>query len=1227
MNNSEFQGEDRSIKVGEDINSSTVISGDGNVGVQGDRAMITITNYYYREDTKVVTVDADTDDLEIPCPYRGLFHFSPDDAEFFFGREVFIEELFKATQNLNFIPVLGASGSGKSSVVLAGLVPKLQKEGHWKFTHFRPGSDPFHALALALVPLYTQNLDATDRIAQARKLADYLRDATLPLSDVFAQIKQNHPNDRVLLIADQFEELYTLCNDESIRRNFLDKLLTSFQSPTNNSSFATVLVATMRADFLGNALSYRPFANVLQNNDIKLGAMNREELSRVIEEPSKKWEVTFETQLVGRILDEVEDAPGNLPLLQFALTELWKRRIGRRLTHAAYDEIGQVKGALASYADEEYGKLSATEQKQARCIFIQLVRPGEGTEDTRRLATKAELGEASWTLVKQLADARLIVTSRNAANQETVEVVHEALIRNWGELQQWMATDRDFRAWQERLRAAMTQWEKANWDESVLLRGVPLGEAKEKLKERREELSQAEQDYIEKSLAFDASLLRQKEKGRRRQMMTASITSIIFAGFAVFAGYQWRQAEINQITALGKSSEAFLVSNQDLDALISSLQAGIKLNQPLLKVFPFKAELKNEVAKTLQQSVYQVKERNRLQVDQQDTNVTASFSPNGQLLATGEDKGIVGLWNLQGKKLKSWQGNKGSVLSLSFSPNGQLLATVGDQGAAGGHINVTLWNLQGQQLKSWQANQGWIRTISFTPDGQGLVTGGEDGKIHLRNLQGQQLKTWQAHNGWIWKVSFSPDGQRLATAGYDKVARIWDLQGNELAVLQGHNYPVRSVSFSPDGQQIATTGDDGTIRLWDLQGKQLKAWRANLQGIWSVSFSPDGQLLVTGGEGGNAHLWDLKGQKLGTLKGYQGPIRSINFSPNGQLLATAGDGNTVRLWNFQGQQLVKFKGHQGSVIGFGFNQNAKQLVTSGDDGTIRLWDLQGKQLKAWPGHQGMVRSIRFSPNGQQLVSTGDQGMIHLWDLQGQLLKAWQGHQGPIKTIKFSPDGQQLVTTGDQGMIRLWDLQGRQLKAWQGTRSENVKSINFSPNGQQLATTGDQGAVYLWDLQGQKLKTLAGHPNGSQSVSFNPDGQRLATAGDDGTVRLWNLQGKQLAVFTVEQGLVRSVSFSPNGQQFVTVGDEGIARLWNLQGKQLAVFTASFKNLKILGAFFSPNERQLATVEDDGTVKLWQIESSEELIKRGCNWVLDYLKNNPEINKSNKHLCNGVGADT
>jgi hypothetical protein len=380
----------------------------------------------------------------LPCPYLDFYHFGPGDAKYFFGRESFVEKLVKATQTRNFIPLLGESGSGKSSVVLAGLVPKLQQAGHWQFTYFRPSADPFYALAEALVPLYMSEIDSTDKITQTGKLAASLKDG-IPLSRIFSSIQRQHPNDRVLLIADQFEELYTLCTNETTRRNFLDTLMAGIDAPADRIPFAPLLVATMRTDFLGNALSYRPFADVLQNADLELGSMNRVELTMAIEKPAQMLGVTFEAGLVERILTDVEGEPGILPLLEFALTELWRRRSGKQLTHAAYEAIGEVQGALGRHADREYEKLSDADRERVRRIFIQLVSPGEGAEDTRRIALKAELGEQNWPLVKQLADARLVVTSRNATSQETVEVVHEALIQNWGELRGWMDTDRKAR--------------------------------------------------------------------------------------------------------------------------------------------------------------------------------------------------------------------------------------------------------------------------------------------------------------------------------------------------------------------------------------------------------------------------------------------------------------------------------------------------------------------------------------------------------------------------------------------------------------------------------------------------------------------------------------------------------------------------------------------------------------------------------------------------------------
>ncbi|MEM7715006.1 MAG: tetratricopeptide repeat protein, partial [Cyanobacteria bacterium P01_A01_bin.68] len=517
--------ENRSASLDGSAQSSAIITGDRNT------ATITITNYYYREQTTVLPVEStEAADDNLPCPYRGLFHFGPDDAEFFFGREVFIEELFKATQNRNFIPLLGASGSGKSSVVLAGLVPKLQQSGNWLFTHFRPGSDPFHALALALVPLYRQKLDSTDKITQARKLSKSLANGEIPLGDVFAQIHQNNPTHRVLLIADQFEEIYTLCADNKVRRSFLDTLLASFPSSSAQSQYNHVLVATMRADFLANALLYRPFGDVLKN-DIKLSSMNHDELTSVISKPAEKLQVTFQSGLVERILDDVEKEPGNLPLLEFALTQLWKQRQGKQLTHTAYQAIGKVQGALARHADWNYRNYSAREKEQVRRIFIQLVQPGEGTQDTRRLATKAELGETSWDLVKHLADNRLVVTNQNAAKQQTIEVVHEALISNWDELRRWMNENRSFRAWQERLRLDMEQWQNNQGDKELLLRGKVLAEAEKQLKERRGELSADEQKFIQASVA-----LRQN-----RKRLIYSGLGVVGSIFLIWMGFLgWR---------------------------------------------------------------------------------------------------------------------------------------------------------------------------------------------------------------------------------------------------------------------------------------------------------------------------------------------------------------------------------------------------------------------------------------------------------------------------------------------------------------------------------------------------------------------------------------------------------------------------------------------------------------------------------------------------------------
>ncbi|MEM8720147.1 MAG: pentapeptide repeat-containing protein [Cyanobacteria bacterium P01_G01_bin.39] len=472
----------------------------GNAKVAG---VIHIHNYYeYKKEVKSDPVNAAV--AHLPCPYRGLFHFRPNDAELFFGREQEVAELVQATHTKNFIPVLGASGSGKSSIVFAGLVPKLIAQGSWQFTYFRPGDEPFHALAKALIPLYEPDLNRIQKAERSRELGEKLATGSFPLKDVFAEIEINFPNQKLLLIADQFEELFTLCSDEAIRHGFLNLLLAVFKSPANNLEIPPVLITTMRADFLGNALSYSPLAGVLKTEIQLIGAMSRENLSKVIIEPAAMLGVGFESGLVDRILNDVKDEPGNLALLEFTLTELWQKRTTNQLTHQAYDAIGQVRGALAKYAEKEYQKLGDKEQVQARQIFLQLVNLGKDNNHTRRRVNRQQLGENNWDLVTRkggLADSRLVVTSLDNHEQETLEVVHEALIRHWKRLGQWLNEDRENLNKQRSIEDDAKQWDDNRQNTDYLLKNKRLGAAKEFQQEQHQKypLSDLAREFIARS--------------------------------------------------------------------------------------------------------------------------------------------------------------------------------------------------------------------------------------------------------------------------------------------------------------------------------------------------------------------------------------------------------------------------------------------------------------------------------------------------------------------------------------------------------------------------------------------------------------------------------------------------------------------------------------------------------------------------------------------------------
>ncbi len=1274
---------DLNISGNENPMALVTTTGDANI----NQSRTIIYNYYYREESVITSLEAGTED-NLPCPYQGLFHFGPENAEYFFGRSVFIEELFQATETKNFIPLLGASGSGKSSVVLAGLVPKLVNIGHWKFTHFRPGKDPFNALAQALVPLYAPNLNQTELIAQTRQLTEHFQNNTILLSDVFSQIQHNHPQDRILLIADQFEELYTLCHDEQTRRQFVDSLLNAFESPNHKPPYSTVLVSTMRTDFLGNVLSYPPLADVLRTGDIKIRSMNTEELTEVIEKPAQKLGVDFEGGLVERILNDVDKEPGNLPLLEFALTELWKKRTRKQLTHNAYEEIGEVSGALTRYADEKYSKLSEQEQQQVRRIFVQLVRPGEGTLDTRRVATRAELNETNWSLVKELADARLVVTNRtiisqdnsqqqiNIQGQETVEVVHEALIRNWGQLREWMNTDREFRTWQEKLRGAMRQWQEMKKDPGTLLRGTPLLEAEKWLQKRSDQLSLEEREFIKQS----------KQRKKQDLLSQLSVGSMAVA-LVVLTSWLMITKPNNEIRDISTSSQLMLQSNQQFDGLIESLKAVRKLKQAFWSTI----DSRIQVIMTLRQGVYDVRELNRLEKHQGEVT-SVSFNKEGEILTSSKDKTIK-IWSKEGHLLQDFKNaHSDTVWSATFSPDSETIAS------ASADKTVKLWKKDGTLLQKLDHNSP-VYVVRFSPDGKIIASGDEGGNIKFWNLDGEQLNKIEAKQGSVWSISFK-DNKTLATGGLNSTVKFWRSKDDtfktieELGTLTGHGPGgVWSLDFSHDGTMLTTGGRDGTIKLWRKQAEnksndwikdlnftlneatlqemcynQLKKSQKGIEYsclkksqdfVRGVSFSPNDEIIAGGTWDKKVILWywDKPGMTTDTFIGHYDGVWSVNFDSDGEILASASADNTVKLWNVK-ETPQAFGGGNSSIFDISFSSKDQTIASASECKIVKLWYRNGEvktelidpNLSQLPdpqcdertkrSHTEKVRGVAFSPDGTKIATASGDCTVKLWKSKGNLLGTLidsaikpkgktcsdkSSHKYSVLGVAFSPDGKMIASASADNTIKIWDSgDGHWIKTLEG-HTDSVYRVRFSPNGNTLASASADKTIKLWNPNtGELLNTLTGHKNLVKDVNFSPDGKRIVSASHDQTIKIWNKQGKLLKTLYGHSGEVESVSFSSDSQMIASGSQDHTIKIWSRDGVLLNTINVYIG--PIYSVSFSPDNKTLAAGSDDGRLRLWDIDL-DQLKEKACNQVGNYLHNpDANVDESDRHLCDGIDTE-
>lgn len=1188
-----------------------------------------------------------------PCPYRGLFAFQEADAALFFGRERVIQTLVAAVKQQPLVAVIGPSGSGKSSLVFAGLLPHLRRDttAQWQILSFRPGNDPFEALAVTLLSHLRSQASPDDRRLAELELAIELRHQTTTLCQTLTEIISTDsawvsaPStnrlmashcvalSRLLLLIDQFEELYTQ-TPIADQQLFLDCLLAAVRSIPG-----LTLVLTLRADFYGHALSYRPWSDALQGSVQNLGPMTREELQAAIGQPAAQQQVKLETGLTQQLIEDVWEQPGRLPLLEFALTQLWTKQQQGWLTYQAYLDIGGVSSALANHADTIYTKLSDTDQQRAQRLFMQLVRLGEETEATRRLATRDEIQAANWDLVIQLADARLVVTNRQESSQsETVEIVHEALIRSWGRLVEWMQADGDFRRWQEQLRAAKRQWEQSGQDDGALLHGKPLAEAIDWLHQRSPDLSDGEVHFIQQSLARRVRETQTLQRRRRLTLLglvTGLVGALTLSGMTL---WQWRNSVIGEVQVLSGYSEAMFTTHHELEALQDAIRAGQKLKQ--LGIVPTATE--SIVSQALHHLLSRIQESNRLVGHGAGVNAVA-ISPDGQTIATGSEDKIVKLWRANGQILKTLAKHIQGVTAIVFSPDGHLLATGSQDGT------IHLWTADGTWLHTLASNHGFVNGLAFSPDSQTIAAAygdslHEQGVVQLWTTDGQLQKILTGHIGVQMAVAFSPDGQTIASGGWYGELNLWR-KGLLIQQRQNaHAGSTNAIAFSPNGRLIATASSDHTVKLWDNHVTPTSNPLTTLTGhndvIRGLSFShspqsgikpgrtiPDQNLLIaTASQDRAVKLWRLDGTLVTSLVGHDDGVSAVAFSPNNQVVATASQDKTVKLWNLSDRPLKALEGHGSSVYGVAFSPDGQQIATAGEDRTVKLWTRQGMlqtELNGTHRHYDQIYAVTYSPNGQFIATASGEALAKLWRRDGTFLKDLTGHTGEVRAIAFSPDGKWIVTNDDR-TIKLWTADGTFLKDLTSNTAAEIHTIAFSPDSQRIAVTNEDRTVKLLDLNGTLIHTLKGHSDAVQGVAFSPDGTLIATASRDRTVKLWHPDGQLITTLQGHTNTVNAVAFSPDSQHIATASDDRTVKLWNRAGSLQKELNAHSD--VVWDVAFSPNGQTIATASKDKTTLLWNWQlpvDLDALLAQACAWERDYLTTNPQISQGDRDLCDGM----
>lgn len=1174
------------------------------------------------------------------CPFRGLYPFRPEDRSFFFGRKRLVEALLSRLGKHPFLPVLGPSGSGKSSLVLAGLIPALQeREPGLELVYLTPGADP-----LAALDSKVQAIGTTPSV----------------------------------VVVDQLEEMFTLCHDGARRKAFMARLL--------EVAACWRVILTMRADFWDECANYGDFTRAMQDHQELIGPLDGTELRDAIELQAKAVGLSFEAGLSDTILADVQGEPGAMPLLQHALFELWNRRRGRWLRASEYVAIGRVQGAIATSAETLYETLTPGDKARAEAILLRLTRldaepsPSERPRDTRRQVRIEDLSgdggdpAATRALVTRLASARLLVTGHDQLSRSgTVQVAHEALIRHWPRLRGWLDRDREFLLWRQRLGANLDDWKHNRRDEGDLLRGLALLTAERWLLDRPGDLNTDEITYIRASKA-DAS--------RRQRTYIAAGAAVLFlmSTLAVVATIQWYAASANEARALDSEARALTSEEEAIQARDFAIAAREVADEATEEARfqaadakAQRAEAERQTAEAERQRAEAVSARNDAE-ERRKVALARQLAADSELLrrqrggllelstllaiesfqhspTLGGDLALRGALDLLPRQMST--ANVGGR-PLKLSPDGRLVLTSveaprsqqsGAQ-ASGPTTTYEIREVQSGRLVSRLAGTRYPSDQVFSPDGAMLVAVDS----------GDTILAWDTASGGLLpglpeipgdRFALSPDGRYLATTTWrqrgpetEHRTIVWDTAGWSQVAQIRHSHQVATLAFSPDQTYLATAsgffgiegpGEDDVARLWEIarcrDGCQESARLAHDGEVNRIVFSGDGRRLATASSDRHIRLWERRPD--GSLElirkiEYRHPLLDVILSRDGRYVAgrtwviggqRGGDySEPIQVYEAQTGRQVTYVVSDSYLLDASFTPDSAHLLTVSVDNLARLWEVEGgREVVRVPADRGGPRPS-FTPDGARLL-TGDQdGNVQTWEPQGGHERLWLRQSQVAVAIAFSHDGQSVAGGSYDGTARVWSLgTGQEIACvnhrdgpcaeasgdYRGDDAQQVIAVAISPDGQRLATGSRDNTARVRALAGGP-ETVLRHPLNVNAVAFSPDGQRLATGGEDARVRIWDLSTGTEIVSLAHNGNVTAVAFHRDGNLLATTGGRSLGgatsdnavRIWDLTSRQEVARMPHTDS--VWSVAFNPDGSSLASASGDGVVRFWAVPGFHKL---------------------------------